>query len=92
MANKLEKDVPVQEDENVDLLIKEHTYLLPRTKLGWVLSTIVFFAFLMVYPGLMVFNIAEPFILGMPFSYVWLTFWVHVIMAAGIIAAKKLWV
>jgi hypothetical protein len=79
-------------DKDVNALIKKHTYIWPRTKLGKILTLIVVISFLMVYPGLIWANRIYPFIFGMPFSYVWLTFWVHVIMGVGIYAAKKLWV
>ncbi|TMW71185.1 hypothetical protein [Alteribacter natronophilus] len=92
METRIKTDEEYDEKAEVERLIKKHTYIMPRTKLGWVLSSIIIVSFLMVYPGLMWANTAYPFILGMPFTYVWLTFWVHVIMAAGIYAAKKLWI
>lgn len=82
----------LNDQEEAMELIKKHTYLLPRTKLGWILTSIVILSFLMVYPGLNWANSAYPFILGMPFTYVWITFWVHVIIISGIYAAKKLWI
>ncbi|WP_078592635.1 hypothetical protein [Evansella clarkii] len=82
----------VQEEEDVYELIKRHTYIFPRTRLGWILTLIIIVSFLMVYPGLIWANTAYPFIFGMPFTYVWLTFWVHVIMVTGFYAAKKLWI
>ncbi|EST53364.1 hypothetical protein T458_21305 [Brevibacillus panacihumi W25] len=82
----------VDDQEEAMRLIKKHTYLLPRTKLGWTLTVIVIISFLMVYPGLIWANTAYPFLFGMPFTYVWLTFWVHVMLVAGIYAARKLWV
>ncbi|VEF46783.1 Uncharacterised protein [Bacillus freudenreichii] len=88
----INKHEEINDREKAMELIKRHTYLLPRTKLGWILTAIVVVAFLMVYPGLIWANTAYPFIFGMPFTYVWLTFWVHVILGAGIYAAFKLWV
>ncbi|MDR2527779.1 MAG: hypothetical protein LBD04_02000 [Synergistaceae bacterium] len=76
-------------EKEVYEVIKSYTYLWPKTKLGQVLAWVILFSFLMVYPGLYVFNRAEPFVLGMPFSFVWLTFWAHVIIVCGVIAAKK---
>ncbi|MFD1708829.1 hypothetical protein ACFSCZ_19320 [Siminovitchia sediminis] len=86
------KDMMQDDKEEALELIKKHTYLLPRTTLGRILTAIVVIAFLMVYPGMIWANTADPFIFGMPFTYVWLTFWVHVILAAGIYAGFKLWV
>ncbi|MDR2136808.1 MAG: hypothetical protein LBO68_00845 [Synergistaceae bacterium] len=83
MTEKSVKDMTVEE------CIKEYTYLWPKTKLGKTLAWIIVFSFLMIYPGLYVFNRATPFILTMPFSFVWMTFWAHVIIACGIVAAKK---
>lgn len=82
----------VDDQEEAMRLIKKHTYILPRTKLGWTLTVIVIISFLMVYPGLIWANTSYPFLFGMPFTYVWLTFWVHVMLFAGIYAARKLWV
>lgn len=87
-----EKERVLDDREEAMQLIKKHTYVVPRTKLGWTLTTIVIISFLMVYPGLIWANTAYPFILGMPFTYVWLTFWVHVMLVAGIYAARKLWI
>ena len=76
-------------EQDVYEVIQSYTYLWPKTALGKALAWVIVFSFLMVYPGLYVANRAEPFILGMPFSFVWLTFWAHVIVVCGLIAAKK---
>lgn len=91
MKAEIETQRRVSSYEESFRLIRQHTYLWPRTSLGWVLTLIGLVAFLMVYPGLVWANRAEPFILGMPFVYVWLTFWSHVILACGFVAAKYLW-
>ncbi|WP_408011097.1 hypothetical protein ACJROX_12620 [Pseudalkalibacillus sp. A8] len=89
---ELKEDYQKYQKEEVEELIKKHTYIFPRTKLGWALTLLVVFSFMMIYPGLIWANTPYPFIFGMPFSYVWLTFWVHIIMFIGIYAAKKLWI
>lgn len=36
-------------------------------------------------------NRVEPFILGMPFLYFWLTFWYVLLVVGALIAAARVW-
>lgn len=78
-------------DQETRDLIKKYTYLVPRTTKGKGVAIVVMVAVLMLYPGLIWLNNIEPLLFGMPFVYVWATFWAHVIIADGLYAAAKLW-
>lgn len=47
-----------------------------RTVRGGVILFFVFFVVAVTWPGMLPFNRIEPFVLGLPFSMVWIALWV----------------
>lgn len=63
-----------------------------RKTLGLAVIIWILLCYVMVeWPVLAWANRIEPFILGLPFSYFWLTFWYVMMTVGGIFAALYVW-
>ncbi|MCS2608093.1 DUF3311 domain-containing protein [Halomonas dongshanensis] len=61
----------------------------PKTPSKWILAYFTICALAMIWPGALIANRIEPFVLGLPFFVFWYVAWVFALFLGLLIAYQK---